>query len=108
MNGVAGMAGWRWLYIIEGLVTIIFAIICYFLIPDSPETAYFFNDEDKLVMKQRAERAKSYSTMTGHPSKQDIRLALTDWKVYVSGICQLTSVTVLYGLLTPTKLTPRT
>jgi MFS family permease len=114
MNGVAGKAGWRWyihisgvdltetkysirLYIIEGLITIVFAIVCYFLIPDSLETAYFLTEDDKDIMRKRAEASKAYSNDNGHPSRVDIRLALTDPKVYVSGLCQLGSVTILYG-----------
>lgn len=78
-------------------MTIVIAICCFFLIPDSPETAYFLNEDDKVIMRQRAEIAKSYSTRTGHPSKADIKLALTDLKVWVSGISQLGSIVVLYG-----------
>lgn len=41
MNGLAGLEGWRWLYITEGLLTIFYGAACWSLIPWSFETAYF-------------------------------------------------------------------
>lgn len=34
MNGVAGIADWRWLFIIEGVMTIPVAFLTYFVVPD--------------------------------------------------------------------------
>ncbi|EHK99624.1 putative Uncharacterized transporter [Glarea lozoyensis 74030] len=39
MNGIANLSGWRWIFIIEGLITIVFGIAGYFLIVDFPEMA---------------------------------------------------------------------
>lgn len=80
-------------------MTVVFSFGCWFLIPYSFETAYFLNDEDKIIMRQRAELAEPYSGGNGHFRWQNLMLAMTDSKTYVSGICQLTSITVLYGEL---------
>ncbi|KAH8687101.1 major facilitator superfamily domain-containing protein [Tricladium varicosporioides] len=39
MDGVANLSGWRWIFIIEGLITCVFGIAGYFLIVDFPELA---------------------------------------------------------------------
>jgi MFS family permease len=39
LNGVGGKPGWAWIFIIEGLVTIVVALFAKFLINDSPETS---------------------------------------------------------------------
>ncbi|KAH9207116.1 retrograde regulation protein 2 [Leptodontidium sp. 2 PMI_412] len=39
MNGLADLGGWRWIFIIEGLLTCVLGIIGYFLIVDFPEHA---------------------------------------------------------------------
>jgi len=39
MNGLGGLAGWRWIFIIEGLITVVLAVMGYFLIVDFPELA---------------------------------------------------------------------
>jgi len=38
MRGVGGKTGWAWIFILEGLVTIVVAIIAKFVIHDNPET----------------------------------------------------------------------
>jgi len=99
MNGVAGWSGWRWLYIIEGIITVIWAFCCIFLVPKSFETAYFLNDEEKTLMRQRAHRTQAYSDSegSGHYGKADIKEAAKDIKSWVHGFIQIAVVTILYG-----------
>ena len=99
MNGVGGWSGWRWLYILEGIITIIWAICCVFLVPKSFETAYFLNEEEKQIMRQRAARTQAYSDSegSGHYDKRDIKAAAKDIKSWVHGCIQIAVVTILYG-----------
>ncbi|KAI1617659.1 nicotinic acid plasma membrane transporter [Exophiala viscosa] len=52
---VHGYHGWRWLYFTEGIVSFCWAIASFFLWPDSPDTAYFLNAEEKQMAKGRIE-----------------------------------------------------
>ncbi|OAP62033.1 hypothetical protein AYL99_04236 [Fonsecaea erecta] len=97
MDGTAGYPGWRWLYIIEGIVTIVFAFVCYFLIPRSYSTAYFFTDEDKAVQKQRLELMESYSGGDGKYTRKDVKNALLDIKTWLHGFNQILMSTIIYG-----------
>ncbi|KAH8163777.1 hypothetical protein CIB48_g4462 [Xylaria polymorpha] len=97
LDGVSNMSGWRWLYIIEGLATVIWAGLCVILIPQSYETAYFLNDEQKALMRRRAEEMDSYSGGSGHYTKRDIKEAAKDVKSWVHGVIQIAVVTILYG-----------
>ncbi|OSC96591.1 MFS general substrate transporter [Trametes coccinea BRFM310] len=36
MEGVGGKPGWAWLFILEGLFTVLFGASCYFMLPDTP------------------------------------------------------------------------
>jgi MFS family permease len=47
MDGVGGYAGWRWIFILEGLLTIVVAVISFFVLYDFPETASFLTTEEK-------------------------------------------------------------
>lgn len=85
------------LYILEGIITIIFAFTCIFLVPKDYSTAYFLTEEDKTVMKHRAELAESYSGGSGQYTKKDIKLAAKDVKSWVHGLIQICVVTILYG-----------
>ncbi|XDG02537.1 hypothetical protein ABKA04_002152 [Annulohypoxylon sp. FPYF3050] len=55
-SGLAGgLEGWRWLYIIDGIITIPVAIYGYFLFPDVPATtnAPYFNEEERQLARAR-------------------------------------------------------
>ncbi|KAI0968586.1 retrograde regulation protein 2 [Xylaria arbuscula] len=100
LDGVANMPGWRWLYIIEGLITIVWSGLSIVLLPRNYETAYFLNDEQKALMRKRYEDMDAYSGGPGHYTKEDIREAANDVKSWVHGITQIAIVTVLYGFST--------
>ncbi|KAI1504552.1 retrograde regulation protein 2 [Biscogniauxia marginata] len=100
MDGVANMSGWRWLYIIEGLITIVWAACCIFLVPRDYETAYFLDAEEKALMRKRAEEMEAYSGGSGHYSKKDIKDAAKDVKSWLHGVIQIAVVTILYGFST--------
>ena len=71
--------------------------MCIFLVPKDYQTAYFLNENDKTVMKHRAEATQSYSGGSGHTSSEDMKLAAKDIKSWLHGIIQICVVTVLYG-----------
>ncbi|KAI1159691.1 retrograde regulation protein 2 [Nemania serpens] len=100
LDGISNMSGWRWLYIIEGLVTVIWAGFCVVLVPQNYETAYFLNSEQKTLMKRRAEQMDAYSGGSGHYTKNDIKEAAQDVKTWTHGVIQIAVVTVLYGFST--------
>lgn len=51
-----GLAPWRWLFIVEGVPTMLVAIIIFFTLPDDPSKCYFLNDEEKKCAVARAAR----------------------------------------------------
>ena len=61
LDGVHGLAGWRWMYIICSVITIPIGILGYFVLPGTPEMP------NKMVMKKHdLELAKSRLTRAGH------------------------------------------
>ncbi|GLI78080.1 hypothetical protein PoHVEF18_006379 [Penicillium ochrochloron] len=53
LNGNRGIAAWRWLFIIEGAITVFVAIISIFIIPDLPRTTTWLTDEEKELAAWR-------------------------------------------------------
>lgn len=43
------------MYIIEGLITLVWAAICLFIVPKNFQIAYFLPEEDQVIMRWRAE-----------------------------------------------------
>jgi hypothetical protein len=87
------------LYILEGVITIVWAACCIWLVPKNFETAYFLNEEERTVMRRRAARTQAYSDSagSGHYGKSDIREAAKDIKSWLHGCIQIAVVTILYG-----------
>jgi MFS family permease len=50
MDGLAGLAGWRWLFIIQGVLTFVIAIGSAFILPDDPlKTRWLTREERELA-----------------------------------------------------------
>jgi len=46
MDGIGGRAGWSWIFILEGLATILCAVVSFWVISDFPEKAGFLTKEE--------------------------------------------------------------
>lgn len=55
LDGTAGLAGWKWLFILEGAVTFVIAIIGFFLLPDFPLTTWWLTEEERKLAHDRME-----------------------------------------------------
>ncbi|KAL9621324.1 MAG: hypothetical protein Q9160_004215 [Pyrenula sp. 1 TL-2023] len=97
MDGTAGYPGWRWLYILEGLLTIAYAGCCIFLVPRDFESAYFLSPAEKQIMRIRARATEAYSGGSGHYTQADMKRAASDIKSWLHGLIQICVVTILYG-----------
>lgn len=81
MDGVGGYAGWRWVYIIEGIFSLVVAVVVWFGLPNDPSNAYFLNDREKELMRVRAEQRAQY--MGGEEfSWEEILITLRDPKLW--------------------------
>ena len=53
MNGILGIAGWQWLFIIEGLPVVFIGISLLWLLADRPEDVPWLSDEERRVVRER-------------------------------------------------------
>ncbi|KAM3546324.1 hypothetical protein ARSEF1564_000812 [Beauveria bassiana] len=81
MNQTAGIAGWRWLFIIEGIPSVLSSVLVLLFLPDYPETAGWLTDEERALAVARLQHEGS----KGHDRSmtwQDAKATLTDWRLY--------------------------
>jgi hypothetical protein len=62
------------------------------------------NEEDKVIMRHRAEISESYSGGSGHYGMKDIKEAAKDVKSWLHGVIQICVVTILYGTRYPSQM----
>ncbi|KAL4962495.1 allantoate permease family MFS transporter [Aspergillus stella-maris] len=100
MDGVAGLKGWRWIMIIEGMPTVLIGVATWFLLADDPETAYYLNSEERaLVVKCRSRHfGSTASAQKFHWA--DVKEGAMDWRIYAFCIAQFGVDTMLYGYST--------
>ncbi|KAG9503109.1 hypothetical protein J7337_005947 [Fusarium musae] len=77
MDGRNGLTGWRWLFIIDGLITIPVALYGFFLFPDTPHTttAFYLSEEERALAKSRVPPAEERPKLTFGYGK----MVLTSW-----------------------------
>ena len=56
MDGIAGLKGWQWLFLIEGLPTVLFGFVFLAVIPDRPKDAKWLNEEEKTWLQSTLDR----------------------------------------------------
>ena len=100
MDGTANQRGWRWIMIIEGIPTLILGIATWFILPNSPETAYFFTAEEKAFAAARLRRQTGYTKSAAEFHWEDVKKCFKDWKVWTFCFAQFGSDTLLYGYST--------
>ena len=47
LDGTAGLRGWQWLFLLEGLPTVMLGIAMFWLLPDSPETSRWLKEDER-------------------------------------------------------------
>jgi MFS transporter, ACS family, tartrate transporter len=69
MHGFAGLKGWQWLYIIEGLVPIVLGFVTLFVLPDKPRDAQFLAPAQREWLTKRLEEEKRREVQTVRESR---------------------------------------
>lgn len=89
----------RWVYIIEGLFSIICALLIWFGLPNNPAEAYFLTEEEKWMMRVRNEQRRKYMGSEEF-SWEEMRIAIRDPKLMFSSVIQFCQDILLYGFST--------
>jgi MFS transporter, ACS family, tartrate transporter len=94
LNGVLGLAGWQWLFLVEGIPAILLGVIVFLYLTDRPDIAHWLSSSEKdwLVSKLAAERN---SRSTAHPI--GVVSALSNPTIWQLGIIWLLAAIGFYG-----------
>lgn len=86
LNMVNGLEGWRWMFIIDAIISFAVGTIGFYVIPGTPQKCYsiFLTDEEILLARKRLKNnGTSFSTKIGFFEKKMWKKVLTSWHFYV-------------------------
>ncbi|OCF37720.1 hypothetical protein I317_04076 [Kwoniella heveanensis CBS 569] len=101
MNGVGGKQGWAWIFIIEGLITLVAGVLSFWMIHDWPDTAKFLTPLEREMVLVRLKQEQGLAS-EGKFTWRVIKKALVDWKTYCFMLMYIGAAEPLYSLFTPT------
>lgn len=97
MNGARGYMGWRWVFIIEGVITSVAAIILFFFMSDFPEEVKWLTDEERAYVRAKLARDVGKSAHHAKLGTREVLAVLKDWKVIVGGFMYFGLIVPAYG-----------
>lgn len=94
-----GILAWRWLFIVEGIISTTFSLIIFFSMPSKAEKAWFLGEEERALMRARKEKLKAYKGDDKFDWKW-VRMAVLDPITYLAGISLFAASVPMYGFST--------
>ncbi|KAH8725491.1 major facilitator superfamily domain-containing protein [Phaeosphaeriaceae sp. PMI808] len=108
MNGIGSYEGWRWIFILEGLATVLMGIAVFWLLPDSPQQAagrWLTHDEARFLnLSHIATRGMKQQRRVNEDGKKEsvkwgvIGQVAKDWQIYLQAMVFASNAVPNYGL----------
>ena len=95
MNGVLGLAGWKWMFVIESAPAVLLAPVVLWMLTDQPSQARWLPADEREWLDARLADERA-GIEKAH--KLTLREALTDRRVLLLSMVYLTIVTATYGI----------
>lgn len=94
LQGKFGLAGWQWLFLLEGLPAALFSLVILVKLPDGPEKASWLTEPEKswLLNQLEVDRAKAHIG-----DEAGIMRTLLSPKVWMIGLFFFSALTCNYG-----------
>jgi len=86
MDGIGGKPAWAWIFILEGLATVLVGVVSFFVIQDFPDTAKFLSEPERTVVIRRLQGDDQFSAAGEQLRWKYIFQSLLDWKTWVGMI----------------------
>ena len=97
MSGMRGYSGWRWIFILEGVLTCLVGIVFFWLIPDFPEHAKWLKDDQRAYVKARLEVDQGKSAVERPITAKDVVNVFKDFKIFLGGLMYFGLIVPAYG-----------
>lgn len=98
MNQTRGLSAWRWLFIFEGIPSVVSSFLIFFLLPDYPETARWLSAEEKALAAQRLAYEGSHGSGKSL-TWPEAKATLMEWRLWIHyAVCIQTNFDVPHSI----------
>ncbi|KPI45795.1 putative transporter [Cyphellophora attinorum] len=97
MDGVGGKPGWAWIFILEGLATIVIAFLSFWMVHDFPDEATFLTEDDRRRVIRRLKLDQQSSAEHEEFKLDYLWASLRDWKTYTGMVIYMGCDGALYA-----------
>lgn len=97
MDGTRGYLGWRWIFILEGVLTCLVSLGFFFVIPSFPEDAKWLGEEERAYVKARLEKDQGRNAAERAIGVKDVINTFKDFKIFVGGFMYFGLIVPAYG-----------
>ena len=98
MNGIRGYSGWRYIFILEGILTCVFAVVVYFAVADFPEEAKWLTEEERGFIIARLKVDQGESGIEKKATFRDVLAVFKDYKIFIGGLMYMGLVVPIYSM----------
>lgn len=96
LDGTLGLAGWKWLFVLEAMPAILLAFVVVAVMTDRPAAARWLNPEERDWLEGAL--AKEQSAIESSRGTMTLAQTITDRRVLVLSLIYMTIVTATYGV----------
>ncbi|KAI0631720.1 MFS general substrate transporter [Trametes polyzona] len=98
LDGTHGIAGWQWIFIVEGCITAGFGLIAAVVMSAYPATAKFLTEDERRVVLLTNEADRAQKAAEGFNGKQ-VLSAFTDWRTYLWALVYISIYIPVYSVI---------
>ncbi|KAI0850387.1 MFS general substrate transporter [Daldinia vernicosa] len=97
MDGIGGRPGWAWIFILEGLLTIVFGAASFWMVHDFPDQARFLSEDDRTRVVRRLKADQQSSAEHEEWNMSYLIAGLKDWKMWLGMVIYMGCDMPLYA-----------
>ena len=97
MDGIGGYSAWRWIFILEGILTCMLSVAAFFFVADFPEDAKWLTEEERALIVKRLAADQGESGLNRRLTFLDVGHALSDPKLVLGVLMYFGPLMSAYG-----------
>lgn len=95
LNGAGGLAGWQWLFLVEGIPAVLLGIVVFWYLPNGPQEVAWLTPTEKAWLAEELRKERVGKELRRNYT---LRQALTNGRVLLLGVLYLSLTMGLYGI----------